>query len=97
MTNKSRATESLMDELHGMQAESLLELLRSYRNGEIKDYEGNALRPPAALLQSVSKFLKDNGIDRPYVAGDSADKLADELDEFEEHLSDNVTHFPGGK
>lgn len=90
MTERSRATEAIMDELHGMQAENLLTTLRRYKNGEIKDEDGNALPTPPALLAQVNKFLKDNGIDRPAIEGAATDLLADEMPEFDD---DNVTPF----
>jgi hypothetical protein len=81
-----RATDDLMDALHGLTAEAFLEQIRKYKAGEIKDEDGNALPVPAALLTSAAKFLKDNGVDRPVRPGDAVDKLADELPEF----ADNV-------
>lgn len=75
----SRATDVLLDALHGMQAESLLEELRRYRDAR----EG----VPAALFAQINKFLKDNGVDRAIIPGDPTDLLTEELPEF-----DNVIH-----
>ena len=72
----SRATEDLLDELHGMQAETLRDYLRKLKTGE-------AEYVPAMIAQ-VNKFLKDNGVDRAVQTGDPEDLLADELDAFEE-------------
>jgi hypothetical protein len=82
----SRATDDLMDALHGMTAEAYLAEIRKYRNGEVMDSDGNKIPVPAALLTSAAKFLKDNGVDRPVRPGDAIDTLADELPEF----ADNV-------
>ena len=75
----SRATEDLLDELHGLTAESFLAEIRRYRKGEIVDNEGNPLPIPASLLSNAGKFLKDNGIDRPSKPADPLDELAKEL------------------
>lgn len=90
--HSKRATEDLLDELHGLQAETMIDLLKRYRNGEIRDEDGNRLSPPPALLAQVTKFLKDNGIDRPRRPGNSTDRLADELADFEDSI-DNVINF----
>lgn len=79
----SRATDDLLDALHGMTAEAFLEEIRRYRRGEILDGDGKPLPVPAALLTSAAKFLKDNGVDRPVRPGDAVDTLADELPELE--------------
>lgn len=78
----TRATEDLLDELHGLQAEALRKYLK-----DLKD--GNAEYVPAMIAQ-INKFLKDNGIDRAVKPGDTEDLLADELDDFEK---DNVLPF----
>ena len=78
MTSK-RATDDLLDELHGLQARALLaEVRRCQEAGE---------GIPPALFAQVNKFLKDNGVDRAIQPGDPTDILADELPEF-----DNVIH-----
>jgi len=71
----SRATDSLLDDLHGLQTEALLaELRRCKATGE---------GIPPALFAQINKFLKDNGVDRPSVPGETLDKLADEVPDFE--------------
>ena len=79
----SRADEELMDEMHKMHAEMLLETLRKYRDKEILDANGHPLPPPPALLAQVGRFLKDNGIDRPANSQDSVDVLAGKMPEFD--------------
>lgn len=74
----NRASEELLDMLHGMQAEALMaEIQRCKRLGE---------GIPPALFAQVNKFLKDNGVDRAITPGDSTDLLADELPEFEDNV-----------
>lgn len=75
----TRATDGLLDQLHGMQAEALLEeLKRCLAMGE---------GVPPALFAQINKFLKDNGVDRAVQPGDATDLLAEELPVF-----DNVVH-----
>lgn len=77
----SRATEDLLDALHGTIAENLLHEIKEYKEGRKTDKDGNALPIPAALFAQAIKFLKDNGIDRAVRPGDPEDYLARELDE----------------
>jgi hypothetical protein len=79
----TRATDDLLDALHGMTAEAFLGEIKKYRAGEVLDKDGNVLPVPAALLTSAAKFLKDNGVDRPVRPGDAVDQLADELPDFD--------------
>lgn len=80
MKKTSRATDDLLDQLHGLQGEALLEEIRAYQK------EGE--RIPPALFAQVNKFLKDNGVDRAIKPGDPTDLLADAMPEF-----DNVVEF----
>tara|TARA_B100001939_G_scaffold342295_1_gene353228 strand:- start:6524 stop:6808 length:285 start_codon:yes stop_codon:yes gene_type:complete len=91
----SRATDDLLDALHGTVACTLLDEIKRYRNGEVLDDKGNPQPIPASLIAQAIKFLKDNGIDRAVKPGDPEDLLADELEE--EFNSNNVTHFPFSK
>lgn len=50
MTKK--ATEDLMDELHGLTAETLRKLVKDMKSGD--------LEPKASVLAQAIKFLKDN-------------------------------------
>lgn len=80
----SRATDDLLDALHGVVSETFLNEIRRYAKGEVRDPKtGETLPVPAALLTSAAKFLKDNGVDRPVRPGDAVDKLADELPELD--------------
>jgi hypothetical protein len=71
---KQRANEDLLNELHDLQARSLLDEVR-----RIKD-SGEPI--PPALFAQVNKFLKDNGIDRAVTPGDPTDLLEDEAPVF---------------
>lgn len=74
-----RATDSLLDELHGLQARALLD--------EVRRCQASGEGIPPALFAQVNKFLKDNGVDRAIQPGDPTTLLAEELPEF-----DNVIH-----
>ena len=71
----SRATEDLLDALHGAQASELLAQFKLH-----KESEGGII--PPALFAQVNKFLKDNGVDRAVQPGDTIDQLADEVPDF---------------
>jgi len=86
----SRASEDLMDQLHALTAGTMLSQLQKYRDGLVTDGEGNPLPVPPSLLAAVSKYLKDNGVDRAVRANDDIDKLADILPSLSE-----VVKFPG--
>lgn len=87
----TRASEDLLDLLHGTVAQEFLDTIRKYKNGKITDSKtGEVLPIPAALLAQAAKFLKDNGVDRPVHKGDDLDLLKDELPEF---ADDNVVGF----
>jgi len=75
----SRASETILDELHSLQAETLL--------GEIKRLKAEREPIPPALFAQVNKFLKDNGVDRAVTPGDSTSLLDEEVPAF-----DNVIH-----
>jgi hypothetical protein len=71
----ARATDDLLDELHGMQAEQLLAQIKKHKD------EGEII--PPALFAQVNKFLKDNGVDRAVTPGDDIDLLSDEVPDFD--------------
>lgn len=71
----SRATDKLLDELHGLQANSLLAEIKRLKDAD----EGI----PPALFAQVNKFLKDNGVDRAVTPGDPTSLLDEELPEFD--------------
>ena len=77
-----RATEKLMDTLHGLQAKALIDALKN--PGE----EGLA----PAMLAQVNKFLKDNGIDRPGRTDASIDELANLLPDLSDLEVDHPSH-----
>lgn len=71
----SRATDQLLDSLHGAQADNLLSELKRYKEA------GEGI--PASLFTAINKFLKDNGVDRAVIPGDTSSKLEEELPEFD--------------
>ena len=71
----TRATDELLDQLHGSQAENLLAQIEKCKNSE------DGIIPPALFAQ-VNKFLKDNGVDRAASPGDDIDRLADSVPDF---------------
>ena len=86
----SRASETILEELHNTIAETLKEELKRYADGDYdeKDEDGKLVNKkpvPASLIQSTIKYLKDNGIDRPEdEEPDPEDLLAGELPSFGE-------------
>lgn len=74
-----RATDKLLDELHGTLAKELLAEMQRCRES------GDPI--PPALFAQVNKFLKDNGVDRAVSPGDPTDLLADEVPMFDNVIS----------
>lgn len=72
---KTRASEDLLNELHDLQARSLLDEVRRCKES------GNGI--PPALFAQVNKFLKDNGIDRAVTPGDPTSALEEEAPMFD--------------
>lgn len=59
----SKASDALMNELHGMVAKELIDIIK---NGIPQvDKDGNTVRipAPASYIAQAVKFLKDNGIE----------------------------------
>lgn len=81
----SRATEQLMDVLHAMAAETIIEQINKYRAGEVIDPKSGMPEtvPPALIAQAI-KFLKDNGVDSPARAKKVLDTLKDSMPDFDE-------------
>ena len=79
-----RATEADLDGLHLLVAEQFTSEIRAYKDGNMKDSDGNRIAIPASLLAQAAKFLKDNGVDRAIRAGDPLDILMDELPSAED-------------
>ncbi len=71
----SRAEGTLLDELHNLQATTLL--------SEIKRLKVANEPVPPALFAQVNKFLKDNGVDRAVTPGDPSDLLDEEMPVFD--------------
>ena len=76
---QSRASEELLNELHDLQARTLL--------AEVKRKAAAGEDIPPALFAQVNKFLKDNGIDRAVTPGDPTDLLAEEMPVFDNIIS----------
>ena len=73
--NKTRASEDILNELHDLQARTLL--------AEVKRLRAEGETIPPALFAQVNKFLKDNGIDRAVTPGDPTDLLEAEMPVFD--------------
>lgn len=87
------ASQDTLNKLHDMAAQTYMDLLEKYNNGEVLDTNGNPKPPPANLLTSLSKFLKDNRTDIPSKADDGDEQLvAEELQAFLDE-ADNVLPF----
>ncbi len=85
----SRASETVLEELHNTIAETLKEELKRYADGDYDTTGDDGVVTkksiPASLIQSTIKYLKDNGIDRPEdEEPDPEDLLAGELPSFGE-------------
>lgn len=80
----SRATDDLVDELHALTFQTIMDEIKGYR--EAVDEEGNRrpLPVPPALIAQALKALKDNGIDSPVRAAALRDHLAGTLPTFED-------------
>lgn len=83
MTSK-RASADLLDELHALQAATLIAEVRSYREHVDEDGNPAPLPVPPALLAQVTKFLKDNGIDSPSRGTALRDNLRGHLPDLED-------------
>jgi hypothetical protein len=70
-----RANEKELSGLH--------KLLQETYEQQIKMYKDNKEPIPPSLLASASRFLKDNGIDRPAQIDGSMDGLAAELESID--------------
>ena len=79
----SRATEDSFDTLHELVTDTLIEQIRAYKLGQMKDGDGLVLPMPPALLAQAIKLLKDNGIDSPQRAQKIKDALAGRMPEFD--------------
>jgi len=80
---QERASESILDELHNLQAVSLLAEIRRCKDNVDEEGEPDPLPIPPALFAQVNKFLKDNGVDRAVTPGDPTALLDEELPVFD--------------
>ena len=87
-----RGTDTALDSLHGLVALTLLEQIQAYKDGAVRDGEGNKLPIPAALLAQALKFLSDNGIDAP-AALPRMDTLKRALPKFDPEADTSVVQF----
>lgn len=87
-----RGSEASLDSLHGLVALTLTEQIQAYKDGKVKDGEGNKLPIPAALLAQALKFLSDNGIDAP-AAAPRLDALKRALPKFDPESDTSVVQF----
>ncbi len=78
MSKQTRASEDTLDELHELQARSLL--------AEVKRLTAEGEAIPPALFAQVNKFLKDNGVDRAVTPGDPTELLDEEVPVFDNVL-----------
>lgn len=85
-----RASEELMDLLHGTVAQGLYDQIRAYLDGNVLDAEGVPQPLPASLVAQAIKFLKDNHIDSPQMVKKGPGRLAELLDSEE---FDNVVYI----
>jgi hypothetical protein len=69
----SKASQALMEELHGQLAKSLAEAVKD--GVTVMDKEGNPLKMdcPAAVLSVARQFLKDNHIEGGFGNADLSD------------------------
>lgn len=84
-SKEKRATDILLDELHGLLSDSMVAKLREHKKA------GTA--PDASFMAQVIKFLKDNGIDAPFTAGGRIDNLRKEMPTFDPDTdADHTAH-----
>ena len=88
----SRATDELVDRIHGMTAELLIEQLNLYRLHVDADGKPDPQPVPPQLIAQVLKFLKDNGIDQPARARAVQDALKGRLPSFDDVEAAHGTH-----
>jgi len=80
----SRATDTVMDQLHGLVADSLIQQIEVYTKAVDADGKPAPLPIPPALLAQAAKFLKDNGIDSPHRAKKVDEALPPDLPSFDD-------------
>jgi hypothetical protein len=87
----TRASDQLMDMLHGLVADGLKQELE--RAMSARDEDGSPVPMNPQLLDKAMKFLKDNGIDAPK-SSPKVDNLALKLAELDldEVVAENRPH-----
>lgn len=83
----SRATNDLLDAIHGMLAGALKDELDRAMNA--RDEEGNAVPINPQLLDKVMKFLKDNDVTAP-ASNKPLNALADTLAGLDVDIEDEA-------
>ncbi len=78
-----RANENILNELHALQAISLLNEIKRLNSCVDEDGKPDPQPIPPALFAQVNKFLKDNGVDRAVTPGDPTDLLDEEMPHFD--------------
>lgn len=86
MSDSKRATEDLLDELHGLVADTFVDEIRRLAKTEAG--------VPASLLAQAAKFLKDNSIDAPGRKNDKVDRLAGQLSDLDFEDPDTTAGLP---
>lgn len=83
----SRASNDLLDAIHGMLAGALKDELDRAMNA--RDEDGNAVPINPQLLDKVMKFLKDNDVTAP-ASNKPLNALADTLSALDVDIEDEV-------
>ena len=82
MSNR-RATVDQVEELHALQAATLVAEVKRYTDAVDDKGKPAPLPVPPALLAQINKFLKANGVDSPARGTQLKDTLKDRLPDLE--------------
>lgn len=96
MANERRASANQVDELHALQAATLMAEVKRYTDAT-KTLEDGTVVPdpqpvPPALLAQINKFLKDNGVDSPGRGRKLQDDLQGHLPDLEDVEAEHMGH-----
>lgn len=80
----SKATEAILDSLHGLVADTLIDQIKVYTEAVGEDGKPSPQAIPPALLAQCIKFLKDNGIDSPARGQKVNEALPPDLPSFDD-------------
>lgn len=80
----SKATEAILDSLHCLLADTLIQQIKVYTEAVDADGRPAPQAIPPALLAQCIKFLKDNGIDSPARGKSVNEALPPDLPSFDE-------------